>query len=95
MSTSTNPHDIIVSIIRTEKGASMMPQRKYLFWVRKNANKIDIKQAVQFIYKVKVHDVNTVTMRGKNKRVRFEAGKTPDWKKAIVTLKENEKIEIT
>lgn len=90
-----NPHDIIVSIIRTEKGAHIHSQNKYLFWVAKSSNKVDIKRAVQDIYKVKVQDVNTVTMRGKTRRVRYEAGKTTDWKKAIVTLKENEKIEMT
>lgn len=89
-----NPHDVVKGMIRTEKGAILMPMNKYLFWVGKTANKIEIKTAVENIYKVKVDAVNTVMMRGKNKRVRYVNGKTPDWKKAIVTLKEGSKIEV-
>lgn len=81
-------------MIRTEKGALLMPMNKYLFWVEKMANKIEIRIAVEDIYKVKVGAVNTVMMRGKNKRVRYVNGKTPDWKKAIVTLKEGNKIDV-
>ena len=55
----------------------------------------EIKKAVEDIYKVKVGSVNTVSMRGKAKRVRYAVGKTPDWKKAIVTLKEGNKIDVT
>ena len=89
-----NPHDIVKGMIRTEKGAILLPMNKYLFWVDKAANKIEIKTAVEDIYKVKIDAVNTVMMRGKNKRVRYVNGKTPDWKKAIVTLKEGSKIEV-
>lgn len=89
-----NPHDIVKGMIRTEKGATLMPMNKYLFWVGKAANKIEIRAAVEDIYKVKVDAVNTVMMRGKNKRVRYVNGKTPDWKKAIVTLKEGSKIDV-
>ena len=72
----------------------MSPLGKYLFWVDKAANKIEIKKAVEEIYKVKVKSVNTLTMRGKKKRVRFIEGKTPDWKKAVVTLKAGDKIDV-
>ena len=88
-------HDIVKGMIRTEKGANLMPLNKYLFWVAKSSNKIEIKKAVEDIYKIKVDGVNTVTMRGKAKRVRYAMGKTPDWKKAIVTLKEGNKIDVT
>ena len=90
-----DPHDIVKGMIRTEKGSMLLTLNKYLFWVDKKANKIEIKKGVEDIYKVKVGSVNTVTMRGKMKRVRYAAGKTPDWKKAIVTLKEGSKIDIT
>ena len=90
-----DPHDIIKGMIRTEKGAVMLPLNKYLFWADSTSNKIEIKKAVEDIYKVKVDSVNTVSMRGKLKRVRFAVGKTPDWKKAIVTLKKDSKIDIT
>jgi len=90
-----NPHDVVKGMIRTEKGAILMPMNKYLFMVDKRANKIEIKNSVEDIYKVKVDSVNTVMMRGKAKRVRYTVGYTPDWKKAIVTLKEGNKIDVT
>jgi large subunit ribosomal protein L23 len=90
-----NPHDVVKGLIRTEKGATMLPLNKYLFWVGLESNKIEIKKAVEDIYKVQVDAVNTVTMRGKLKRVRYAIGKTSDWKKAIVTLKDGNKIDIT
>lgn len=89
-----NPHDVVKGMIRTEKGSALMTMNKYIFWVDKSSNKIEIRSAVEDIYKVKVGAVNTVMMRGKNKRVRYVSGKTPDWKKAIVTLKEGNKIEV-
>jgi large subunit ribosomal protein L23 len=90
-----DPHDIIKGMIRTEKGSVLLSFNKYLFWVDKHSNKIEVKQAVEQIYKVKVDSVNTVMMRGKLKRVRHAIGKTPDWKKAIVTLKKDNKIDVT
>ena len=86
--------DIVKGMIRTEKGSRMMADNKYLFWVDKSSNKIEIGKAIEDIYKVKVFGVNTLMMRGKSKRVRYAVGKTPDWKKAIVTLKEGQKIDI-
>ncbi len=88
------PYDVLKSALQTEKGAMIRPQNKYLFWVDKNANKIEIKSAVESIYKVTVEKVNTEMARGKNKRVRYVMGKTPDWKKAIVRLKSGDKIDI-
>ncbi|MBU4376383.1 MAG: 50S ribosomal protein L23 [Candidatus Omnitrophica bacterium] len=88
------PYEVLKSALQTEKGAMMRPQNKYLFWVDKNANKIEIKNAVESIYRVTVEKVNTEMARGKNKRVRYAMGKTPDWKKAIVQLKIGDKIDI-
>lgn len=90
-----NAHDVVKSMIRTEKGSAMQVMNKYLFWVDKNSNKIEIRKAVEDIYKVKADSVNTVSMRGKLKRVRYAIGKTSDWKKAIVTLKAGSKIDVT
>jgi large subunit ribosomal protein L23 len=87
-----NAYDIVKSILRTEKSTLYEPKRKYLFLVNKSANKIQIKQAVEEIYKVEVKDVNTLVSVGKLKRVRHELGRTPDVKKAVVTLKEGQKI---
>jgi large subunit ribosomal protein L23 len=88
-------YDIIKSLMRTEKGTSLESQRKYTFYVTKDATKITIKKAVEEIYKVKVDAVHTLIVGGKPKRVRHQLGYTSDWKKAIVTLKEGSKIETT
>ncbi len=88
-------YDIIKTLIRTEKGTTLEPQRKYLFHVANSSTKADIKRAVEEIYKIKVQNVNTTLVPGKKKRVRQQLGRTPDWKKAVVTLKEGEKIEVT
>lgn len=88
-------YDIVKTLLRTEKGTKIEPQRKYLFKVAKEANKIQIKKAVEEIYNTKVGYVHTVIMPGKLKRVRQELGYTSDWKKALVTLKEGQKIEVT
>jgi len=88
-------YDIIKNLIRTEKGTTLEKDRKYLFAVAVDANKIEIKKAVEEIYKVKVSTVNTAVVPGKKKRVRQQLGRTPDWKKAVVTLHEGQKIEVT
>jgi len=81
--------------MRTEKGTHILPLNKYMFKVDPSATKIEIKKAVEKVYKVKVADVNTVNVGGKLKRVRYRAGYTSDWKKAIVTLKPGSKIDMT
>jgi large subunit ribosomal protein L23 len=88
-------YDIINALVRTEKGTRLEPQRKYLFQVTPRANKPEIKKAVEEIYKVKVARVNSCIVWGKRKRVRQEEGRTASWKKAVVTLKEGHKIEVT
>ncbi len=86
--------DIVKALLKTEKATLYEPERKYLFLVSKVANKIEIKKAVEELYKVKVANVNTFIAPGKLKKVRYQYGKTPDIKKAVVTLKEGQKIEI-
>ena len=85
---------IITSLLRTEKGVREIDQNKYLFSVKRNANKIQIKKAIEEIYKVKVRSVNTQIVPGKTKRVRYQAGLTPEWKKAFVTLADGHKIDL-
>ena len=85
-------YDILKAIVSTEKGASLEGQRKYLFRVATDATKIDVKRAVEEIYKVKVESVNTIRVQGKLKRVRARSGYTTAWKKAVVSLKEGQKI---
>ena len=87
-------YDIIKSLLRTEKGTLVEKHRQYIFEVNSKATKTDIKKAVEDIYKVKVQAVNIVNVPGKLKRVRMKYGYTSDWKKAVVTLKEGNKIEV-
>ena len=89
----TTNYSIVKGYCITEKGSRLGVQNKYLFRVARAANKIQIKKAVEALYGVSVLSVNTSTMRGKKKRVRYALGKTPDWKKAVVTLKEGDTIE--
>ena len=81
--------EIIIAPVITEKSSSDIQEGKYTFKVAKNATKIEIKNAVEKLFEVKVLKVNTMTVKGKEKRVRYVAGKTPDWKKAIVTIDMN------
>jgi len=90
-----DPYKILKNLLTTEKGTYLASQNKYLFDVDKKANKLEIKRAVEEIYNVKVKKVNVVSMRGKVKRVRFKSGRTPDWKKAVVTLKSGHTIQIS
>jgi len=89
------PYDTVISLMRTEKGTDLLPLNKYIFLVDMKANKFQIKEAVEQIYKVKVTKVNVSLVSGKAKRVRHQLGRTSDWKKAIVTLKEGNSIEVT
>lgn len=88
-------YDIVKTLVRTEKGTMLEEYNQYVFQVAPTANKVEIKKAIEEIYKVKVDSVNTCFVRGKLKRVRQEQGSTTPWKKAIVKLKEGSKIEIT
>lgn len=88
-------HDVIRNMIRTEKGTSMLVDNKYVFKVDPGANKIEIRKAVEDLYKVDVDNVNVMNIKGKKKRVRYREGLTSSWKKAIVTLKPDNRIEVT
>lgn len=88
-------YNVIKNLMRTEKGTEIAALGKYIFNVDVKATKLQIKKAVEKIYKVRVADVNTIKMHGKLRRLRHKAGYTPDWKKAVVTLVPPDKIEIT
>ena len=81
--------DIIIAPVVTEKSSGEIQEGKYTFKVNKKATKIDIKRAVEKLFEVKVLNVNTMTVKGKEKRVGRSVGKTSDWKKAIVTIDTN------
>ncbi len=83
--------DIIIKPVLTEKGYDGIASKKYTFYVKKDANKTQIKLAVEKLFGVKVAKVNTLTCKGKLKRMGRNEGYTPDRKKAIVTLKEDSK----
>jgi len=87
-------HDIIKRPLITEKGMGLKEQEnKIILQVNPSANKQEIKKAVEEMLKVKVEKVATVSMKGKRKRLGVRLGRRSDWKKAIITLKEGEKVE--
>ncbi len=88
-------HDILVQPLLTEKITSMRERENTVgFLVRRDANRIQIKRAVEALLKVKVERVNVLNVRGKTKRLGRFIGKRPDWKKAFVKLKQGEKLEL-
>jgi len=89
------PYDIIKTASLTERSTLLSEkQNKYVFRVSAKANKIQIKDAIERLFQKTVVDVNTCNYAGKEKRVRGPLGRRPRWKKAIVTLKEGEKIDL-
>jgi large subunit ribosomal protein L23 len=91
-----DPHTVIQTLLVTEKGTRLQGQNQYLFRVAREANKIEIRRAVESLFNVRVASVNTMHVRGKAKRGgrRFQPGRTSSWKKAVVTLKPGDKIEL-
>ncbi|MCY9590698.1 50S ribosomal protein L23 [Paenibacillus chitinolyticus] len=86
-----NPRDLIKRPVITERSTEMMADKKYVFEVEIRANKTEIKQAIEQIFKVKVSSVNTLRMPAKPKRQGRHSGYTSEWKKAIVTLSADSK----
>ena len=87
-------HQILVRPIVTEKNTMLNEVGKYCFEVAPHSNKIEIKRAVEAVFGVKVDSVQTMHMQGKVKRQGRNVGRRNDWKKAIVTLKPDQKIEL-
>jgi len=88
-----DPRDIILRPVISEKSYDMIEHNRYTFEVAKTATKPQIADAVSEIFSVTVTSVNTMNVKGKPRRVRVAKGKTRDWKKAIVALKEGDAIE--
>jgi large subunit ribosomal protein L23 len=87
-------YQIIRRPLITEKGTDLKDQtNQYLFEVARDANKIEIKRAIESLFRVKVLQVRTLSVKGKKKRLGRFVGRTSDWKKAVATLKEGEAIE--
>jgi large subunit ribosomal protein L23 len=90
-----DPRSIVRKVLITEKGTMLRELRnQYFFEVARDANKIEIQRAIENIFKVKVDSVRTMQLRGKVKRQGRWVGKRNDWKKAIVTLQPDQKIEL-
>lgn len=87
-------YQVIRRPLITEKGTDLRDQtNQYLFEVARDANKIEIKRAIESLFRVKVRQVRTLSVKGKKKRLGRFVGRTSDWKKAVATLKEGETIE--
>jgi len=88
------PHQVVLRPLVTEKGTHQSNRyNAYAFQVHSDATKPEIKAAIQEMFSVRVEHVTTQIRHGKTRRFRQKMGKTPDWKKAIVTLHENDKID--
>lgn len=85
--------DIIIEPLVTEKTNEAMGRGTYTFRVHPDATRADVRNAVEKIFKVRVVKVNTMNVPGKPRRLGYHAGRTPDWKKAIVKLAPGQKIE--
>lgn len=88
-----SPRDIIVRPVISEKSYDGIEKNKYTFEVMPRTNKIEIKKAIEDVFNVTVEQVNISSVKFKIKRQGYNSGKTRTWKKAVVTLKEGDKIE--
>ena len=89
-----HPYSVILRPLVTEKSTILAGHNQYAFEVARNANKLQVKEAVELAFNVEVKAVNVMNVRGKSKRYRMGQASAPDWKKAVVTLKPGHKIEI-
>jgi large subunit ribosomal protein L23 len=94
VSTKAGPRDVIIAPVVSEKSYSLIDNNAYTFLVHPDANKTEIRQAVETIWGVKVVGVNTLNRKGKTKRFRFTEGKRRDTKRAVVKLAPGDRIEI-
>jgi len=89
-----DPRDVLLAPVVSEKSYGLLDENKYTFLVTPDANKTEIKIAVESVFKVRVTDVNTLNRQGKKRRTRYGYGKRPDTKRAIVTIAPGERIDI-
>ncbi|MET0740096.1 MAG: 50S ribosomal protein L23 [Candidatus Nanopelagicales bacterium] len=89
-----DPRDILIAPVISEKSYGLLDQNKYTFLVHPDANKTQIKIAVEQVFGVKVTSVNTINRQGKKKRTRFGVGARKDTRRAIVSLAEGDRIDI-
>ena len=89
-----SPRDVIIAPVVSEKSYEALDEGRYTFVVHPKANKTEIKQAIESIFGVKVANVNTLHRKGKVKRFGLQFGKRKDEKRAVVTLREGEQIDV-
>ena len=94
MSKIADPRDVLIKPVISEKSYRLVDDGKYTFLVAPDANKTQIRQAVEQVFRVKVTGVNTINLPGKRRRTRYGWGKRPDTKRAIVTLAAGERIDV-
>ena len=94
MTTIADPRDVLLAPVVSEKAYGLLDENKYTFLVRKDANKTQIKIAVEQVFGVKVLNVNTLNRQGKRLRTRTGYGKRKDTKRAIVSLVEGDRIDL-
>jgi large subunit ribosomal protein L23 len=95
MANAEQYYDVVRRPVVTEKSAGVQEARnQYTFEVHKDANKIEVKKAIETLFSVKVEAVNMITMPAKRRRVFGRPGHTPAWKKAVVTLKDGDSIDV-
>ena len=94
MSTKSDPRDVILAPVISEKSYALIDQNAYTFLVHPEANKTEIRQAVESLWDVRVEKVNTVNRKGKSKRFRYTMGRRSDTKRAVVKLRPGDTIEI-
>ena len=95
MTAAARHYDTILGPVITEKSTLLSEDGKVVFFVPLSANKKEIAEAVEQLFKVKVTAVNTLRQKGKTKRVRGQLGRRSDFKKAVVTLAEGDHIDVT
>jgi large subunit ribosomal protein L23 len=89
-----NVNEVLIKPLITEKNTMLGAEGKYTFKIDRRANKTQVKEAVEAIFKVNVTAVNTISVPSKTRRVGRTIGKTQPWKKAVVTLRAGQRIEI-
>jgi large subunit ribosomal protein L23 len=89
-----DPRDVLLAPVISEKSYGLLDENKYTFLVALDSNKTEIKIAVEKVFNVKVTDVNTLNRQGKRKRTRFGYGRRKNVKRAIVTLRDGDRIDV-
>jgi len=94
MGMTDSPYNVVKRAVFTERSTELQGDNRYVFEVDVNANKVQIRRAIEKIYKVHVEEVNTMNRRGKARRVRYQLGRTPAFKRAVVKVRQGETINL-